>query len=64
MDGGLISASRKRKLQEIVRHDREQHEVREREKKYTGPVGKNPWGGIAKNWAGSGRPTDYAEELK
>ena len=27
--------------------DRELHEEQEKSKKYTGPVGKNPWGAIA-----------------
>ena len=40
----------------------EEHEAT---KKYNGPVGKNPWGTIAEDWAGCGRKDekDFAEEL-
>ncbi len=62
--GGILTASRKRKLQEIVAIDREAHMEMEQRKKYTGPVGKNPWGSIAKDWAGASRPRDYADELR
>ncbi len=48
----------------MVLSDRAAHEEREREKKYTGPVGKNPWGGIAKDWGQGNRNRDYADELK
>ncbi len=61
--GGIMSSSRKRKLQEIVQYDREMHAERESQKKYSGPVGKNPWGSIAKDWSASSRPKDFADEL-
>jgi hypothetical protein len=40
----------------------EEHEAT---KKYTGPVGKNPWGNIAEDWATYGKQgeKDFAEEL-
>ncbi len=45
-----MSSTRKRRLHEAIQFDQEQHEFQERQKKYSGPVGKNPWGGIAKDW--------------
>lgn len=63
MTGGVMSASRKRKLQEVVERDREAFEERERGKKYNGPVGKNPWGSIAQDWAGKPKKRDFADEL-
>ena len=40
----------------------EEHEAT---KKYSGPVGKNPWGTIAEDWASHGRKgeKDFSEEL-
>ena len=40
----------------------EEHEAT---KKYSGPVGKNPWGTIAEDWATHGRKgeKDFSEEL-
>lgn len=59
--GGIISNSRKRKMQEVMLAA-EEHEAT---KKYTGPVGKNPWGNIAEDWATYGKQgeKDFAEEL-
>ena len=40
-------------------------EEQEATKKYNGPVGKNPWGTIAEDWASHGRKgeKDFSEEL-
>ena len=40
-------------------------EEQEATKKYNGPVGKNPWGTIAEDWATHGRKgeKDFSEEL-
>ncbi|TRY70281.1 hypothetical protein TCAL_01249 [Tigriopus californicus] len=64
MEGGLLSASRKRKLHEVVQFDRERVAEEERAKKYTGPVGKNPWGSIAKDWTQTPKSRDFADELQ
>ena len=63
--GGIISNSRKRKLQEVMLAERAAAEEQEATKKYNGPVGKNPWGTIAEDWASHGRKgeKDFSEEL-
>ena len=63
--GGIISNSRKRKMQEVMLAEKIAAEEHEATKKYTGPVGKNPWGNIAEDWATSGKQgeKDFAEEL-
>jgi len=63
--GGLISNSRKRKLQEVMLAEKAAVEEHEATKKYSGPVGKNPWGTIAEDWASHGRKgeKDFSEEL-
>ena len=64
--GGLWSLTRKRKVQEALDQEREFQEEYERRKKYTGPVGKNPWGNIAQDWTkqNKGQQMDYASELE
>ena len=62
-EGGILSASRKRKLRDQVMMDREQFEAQERAKKYNGPVGKNPWGTIASSWTAKPKERDFADEL-
>lgn len=64
MEGGLLSASRKRKLHEVVQFDKERVAEEERAKKYNGPVGKNPWGSIAKDWTQAPKARDFADELQ
>ena len=44
--------------------DRELHEEAEKSKKYSGPVGKNPWGAIAEDWTTSKKKRDFAEDLQ
>ena len=63
--GGLISNSRKRKLQEVLLAEKAAAEEHEATKKYNGPVGKNPWGNIAQDWTSYGRKgeRDFADEL-
>lgn len=63
--GGLISNSRKRKLQEVMLAEKAAAEEHEATKKYNGPVGKNPWGTIAEDWATHGQKgeKDFSEEL-
>merc|ERR1719249_650759 len=63
--GGLISNSRKRKLQEVMLAEKAAAEEHEATKKYNGPVGKNPWGIIAEDWATHGQKgeKDFSEEL-
>ena len=63
--GGIISNSRKRKLQEVMQAEKVAAEEQEATKKYNGPVGKNPWGNIAQDWASncSRGEKDFAEEL-
>ena len=64
--GGLLSTSRKRKLQEQMAAQKSAAEEYElTSKRYSGPVGKNPWGTIAEDW-GQGRNSgkrDFADEL-
>jgi hypothetical protein len=64
--GGLWSATRKRRVQEALDQEREFQEEYERRKKYTGPVGKNPWGTIAQDWTklNKGQQMDFAAELE
>ena len=62
--GGILSASRKRKLNEVIMRDRELHEEAEASKKYSGPVGKNPWGAIAEDWTTSKKKRDFSEDLQ
>jgi hypothetical protein len=64
--GGLWSATRKRRVQEALEQERAFQEEYERRKKYTGPVGKNPWGTIAQDWTklNKGGPMDFAAELE
>ena len=66
MTGGLWSASRKQKVQEALEKERAMQEEFERQKKYSGPVGKNPWGNISQNWTktGKGGLIDFAAELE
>ena len=52
-DGGIISTTRKRRIQQKIELDQKLHEEHERSKKYTGPVGSNPWGQIAQDWTGT-----------
>ena len=35
--------------------DQQMHEEHEASKKYTGPVGRNPWGAIAEDYTGQKR---------
>ena len=44
--------------------DAELHEETEKSKKYTGPVGKNPWGAIAEDWTTSKKKRDFSEDLQ
>ena len=53
--GGVWSNSRKRKFQERMQLDQQMHEEHEASKKYTGPVGRNPWGAIAEDYTGQKR---------
>ena len=64
--GGILSQTRKRRLQEAMLVEKERQEKWELDKKYTGPVGKNPWGAIAEDWTGKNRGAqlDYATELE
>ena len=64
--GGLWSATRKRRVHEALEQERAFQEEYERRKKYTGPVGKNPWGHIAQDWTklNKGGPMDFAAELE
>ena len=66
MTGGLWSASRKQKVQDALEKERALQEEFERQKKYNGPVGKNPWGNISQNWTktGKGGLIDFAAELE
>ena len=63
--GGIISNSRKRKMQEVMLAEKVAAEEQEATKKYNGPVGKNPWGTIAEDWAVGSKKgeKDFAEEL-
>ena len=38
-------------------------EDQERQKKWSGPVGKNPWGSIAQDWSSGPKTRDFADEL-
>ena len=59
-----MSATRKRKLQEVIFHDQQVHEEQEKQKRYNGPVGKNPWGSIAHAWTAKPKARDFAEDLQ
>jgi hypothetical protein len=48
--GGLWSTTRKRRVQEALELERAAQAELERQKKYSGPVGKDPWGNIAQDW--------------
>ena len=61
---GILSTSRKRKIQDVIMRDREMVELEQQSKKYTGPVGKNPWGAIAQDWTAPTKQRDFAEELQ
>lgn len=63
--GGIMSNSRKRKLQEVMLAEKTAAEEQEATKKYNGPVGKNPWGTIAEDWSSncSKGEKDFADEL-
>jgi hypothetical protein len=64
-EGGLFSNSKKRKLRQAMEIDQQLAEEHERSKKYTGPVGSNPWGAIANDWSGAKRSqNDFAEDLQ
>ena len=58
--------TRKRRVQEALEQERQFQEEVERRKKYSGPVGKNPWGPIAQDWTklNKGPQMDFAEELE
>ena len=64
--GGIWSASRKLKVQQALEQERALQEEFERQKKYNGPVGKNPWGPISKDWnkLNKGGVIDFAAELE
>ena len=64
-DGGIISTTRKRRIQQKIELDQKLHEEHERSKKYTGPVGSNPWGQIAQDWTGTKKSSnDFEDDLK
>merc|ERR1712029_113183 len=61
--GGLLSSSRKRKIQEQMAAD--QSAAVEQEvttKRYSGGLGKNPWGAVAQDWHRTSQ-RDFADEL-
>lgn len=63
--GGIISSTRKHKIKQALLRDQEIAEEREKSKKYTGPVGSNPWGAIAEDWAGTKKfQNDFADDLR
>ena len=43
---------------------RERAEAEAAAKRYSGPVGKNPWGTIAEEWTGKPKGGDFADELR
>ena len=63
--GGLLSSSRKRKIQEQALAARSAaHEYEVTSKHYSGGLGKNPWGGIAQEWSkNTAGHKDFADEL-
>ena len=64
--GGIWSTSRKFKIQQALEQERDLQEEFKRQKKYNGPVGKNPWGPISKDWnkLNKGGVIDYVAKLE